>query len=73
MPFDQDLWKANATIGEASGAYVNLAITITSIVEALEQVAEKTGIDLSVQIADLERINESSFNQFVEMTGWKPE
>ena len=73
MPFDTKLFNASATKADAAGAYLNLAITITAIVDALLAIEEKSGIDLESERTRLVELNTQAFDTFKSLTGWEQE
>ena len=71
MPFDNDKWQSVPRNGDVGGAYLNIAITITPIIEALEKIEASTGVDLSAERRRLRELNDNSFKRFIELTGWE--
>lgn len=72
MPFDRQRWEAPAMRGEAAGPVLDLSIAIQQIRLALAKLAEKSDVDLSPELMELKRMDETLFERFVAATGWSP-
>ena len=70
MPFDQEKWSSPADHSDVGGVALELSVALGNAKRAFAKIQEKSGIDLSEEIAEISRIETSCFDNFTKLTGW---